>query len=121
MGWFIQTAIFVIFNKVCTSQVRAAFYLFVTWIDEYDVDVRIQYFLWYILFLPLIIPRLSLSWLSSVKYLVCWMGTQALLLSQAYRVEFLGEPIFFRLWICCIIYVVGHSWVLERIVNSYQV
>jgi hypothetical protein len=39
MGWFIQTASFVIFNKVCTSQVRATFYLFVTWIDEYDVGV----------------------------------------------------------------------------------
>jgi len=52
---------------------------------------------------------------------MCWMGTQALWLSQAYRVEFLGEPIFFRLWICSIIYIVGHSWVLAGIVNSYQV
>lgn len=99
MGWFIQTATFVIFNKVCTS----------------------QYFLWYMLFLPLIIPYLSWSWPSVFKYLACWMGTQVLWLSQAYRVEFLGEPIFFRLWICSVIYVLGHSWVLAGIVNSYRV
>ncbi|KAF8503592.1 glycosyltransferase family 50 protein [Russula emetica] len=99
MGWFIQTATFVIFNKVCTS----------------------QYFLWYMLFLPLIIPHLSWSWPSVFKYLACWMGTQVLWLSQAYRVEFLGEPIFFRLWICSVIYVLGHSWVLAGIVNSYRV
>lgn len=99
MGWFIQTATFVIFNKVCTS----------------------QYFLWYMIFLPLLIPYLSWSWSSIFKYLACWMGTQVLWLSQAYRVEFLGEPIFFRLWICSIIYVLGHSWVLAGIVNSYRV
>ncbi|KAI0273595.1 glycosyltransferase family 50 protein [Gloeopeniophorella convolvens] len=98
MAWFVQTAVFVIFNKVCTS----------------------QYFLWYLLFLPLLIPRLSLTRSSSVMYLVCWMGTQALWLSQAYRVEFLGEPIFHRLWICSIIYVAGHSWVLAGILNSYR-
>ncbi|KAH9966634.1 glycosyltransferase family 50 protein [Russula dissimulans] len=99
MGWFVQTATFVIFNKVCTS----------------------QYFLWYMLFLPLLIPRLSMSWSSAVKYFTLWMGVQVLWLSQAYRVEFLGEPIFFRLWICSIIYVIGHSWVLAGIANSYQV
>jgi len=99
MGWFIQTATFVIFNKVCTS----------------------QYFLWYMLFLPLLIPHLSMSWSSAVKYFMLWMGVQVLWLSQAYRVEFLGEPIFFRLWICSIIYVIGHSWVLAGIANSYQV
>ncbi|KAI0256664.1 glycosyltransferase family 50 protein [Lactifluus subvellereus] len=99
MGWFTQTATFVIFNKVCTS----------------------QYFLWYLLFLPLLIPQLSMSWPSIIKYLICWLGTQALWLSQAYRVEFLGEPIFLRLWICSIVYVVGHSWVLAGIINSYRV
>ncbi|KAI9509349.1 glycosyltransferase family 50 protein [Russula earlei] len=98
MGWFVQTATFVIFNKVCTS----------------------QYFLWYMLFLPLIVPHLSLSLSSFVKYFVCWMGTQVLWLSQAYRVEFLGEPIFFRLWVCSIIYVIGHSWVLAGIAGSYR-
>ena len=118
MGWFVQTATFVIFNKVCTSQV-CAIALSLLYV-EIDSESRPQYFLWYMLFLPLIIPRLSWSWPSSVKYLTCWMGTQVLWLSQAYRVEFLGEPIFFRLWICSIIYVVGHCWVLAGIVNSYQ-
>jgi len=42
MGWFIQTATFVIFNKVCTSQVCAICYLFVTWIDADDDDVSIS-------------------------------------------------------------------------------
>jgi len=97
LGWFIQTASFVIFNKVCTS----------------------QYFLWYLLFLPLLIPHLSLSRSSFLKYLTCWIGTQVLWLSQAYKVEFLGEPIFFRLWLCSLVYVIGHSWVLAGIIDSY--
>lgn len=99
LGWFIQTAAFVIFNKVCTS----------------------QYFLWYLLFLPLLIPHLSMSRSSFIKYLTCWIGTQALWLSQAYKVEFLGEPIFRRLWLCGLIYVIGHSWVLAGITDSYRV
>ncbi|KAI9466177.1 glycosyltransferase family 50 protein [Lactarius psammicola] len=99
LGWFIQTAAFVIFNKVCTS----------------------QYFLWYLLFLPLLIPHLSMTRSSFVKYLTCWIGTQALWLSQAYKVEFLGEPIFRRLWLCSLIYVIGHSWVLVGITNSYRI
>lgn len=99
LGWFIQTASFVIFNKVCTS----------------------QYFLWYLLFLPLLIPHLSLSRSSFIKYLTCWIGTQALWLSQAYKVEFLGEPIFSHLWLCSLIYVIGHSWVLAGITDSYRV
>ncbi|KAH9079378.1 glycosyltransferase family 50 protein [Lactarius deliciosus] len=93
LGWFIQTAAFVIFNKVCTS----------------------QYFLWYLLFLPLLIPHLSMSRSSFIKY------PHPLWLSQAYKVEFLGEPIFRRLWLCGLIYVIGHSWVLAGITDSYRV
>jgi phosphatidylinositol glycan class M len=119
LGWFIQTASFVIFNKVCTSQVWSSLHI----LDRARILIspRFQYFLWYLLFLPLLIPHLSLSRSSFIKYLTCWIGTQALWLSQAYNVEFLGEPIFCRLWLCSLIYVIGHSWVLAGITDSYRV
>ncbi|KAI0062301.1 glycosyltransferase family 50 protein [Artomyces pyxidatus] len=97
-AWFVQTAAFVIFNKVCTS----------------------QYFLWYLLFMPLLIPQLAISWRRALVYVGCWMGTQALWLSQAYRLEFLGEAVFYRLWICGLVYVAGHSWVLGGIMKGYD-
>ena len=93
------------------------------YVDHFRILIfsRFQYFLWYLLFLPLLIPHLSLSRSSVLKYLTCWIGTQALWLSQAYKVEFLGEPIFCRLWLCSLLYVIGHSWVLAGITDSYRV
>ncbi|ETW85961.1 glycosyltransferase family 50 protein [Heterobasidion irregulare TC 32-1] len=96
-AWFVQTVVFVIFNKVCTS----------------------QYFLWYLLFLPLLVPSLAISWHRALLYLAIWMGTQVLWLSQAYKLEFLGDNVFYHLWICSMIYVVGHSWVLGGIMDRY--
>ncbi|TFY57199.1 hypothetical protein EVG20_g8637 [Dentipellis fragilis] len=69
-AWFVQTAAFVLFNK---------------------------YFLWYLVFIPLLIPRLSITPLRGLLYLAIWFGVQALWLSQAYKLEFLGEPVFERL------------------------
>ncbi len=48
-----------------------------------------------------------------------WIGTQALWLSEAYKLEFLGENVFYALWIRGLIYVIGHSWVLAEIMDSY--
>ncbi|KAA1471209.1 glycosyltransferase family 50 protein [Dentipellis sp. KUC8613] len=96
-AWFVQTATFVLFNKVCTS----------------------QYFLWYLVFIPLLIPRLSITPLRGLLYLGIWFGVQALWLSQAYKLEFLGEPVFERVWVCSLIYVAGHSWVLGELMKSY--
>ncbi|KAF9246169.1 glycosyltransferase family 50 protein [Melanogaster broomeanus] len=59
-----------------------------------------QYFLWYTLFLPLLAPR-------------------ALWLAEAYKLEFLGEPVFFNLWLRSLVYVVGHTWVLGKIMEGY--
>ncbi|KAI0672972.1 glycosyltransferase family 50 protein [Trametes maxima] len=97
-AWFVQTFVFVVFNKVCTS----------------------QYFLWYTLFLPLLVPQLSMSPRRAAAYGAVWIGTQALWLSEAYKLEFLGQNVFFGLWIRGLIYVVGNCWVLVGIMDAYR-
>ncbi|KAI0333495.1 glycosyltransferase family 50 protein [Cubamyces sp. BRFM 1775] len=96
-AWFVQTFVFVVFNKVCTS----------------------QYFLWYTLFLPLLVPQLSMSSRRAMAYGAVWIGTQALWLSEAYKLEFLGQNVFFGLWIRGLVYVVGNCWVLAGIMDAY--
>ncbi|KAF8136744.1 glycosyltransferase family 50 protein [Boletus edulis] len=83
-AWFVQTFAFVLFNRVCTS----------------------QYFLWYTLFLPLLASRVRFSWWG----VVVWAGVQAVWLAEAYKLEFLGENVFFGLWLRSLLYVGGHAW-----------
>ncbi|KAJ7174010.1 glycosyltransferase family 50 protein [Mycena crocata] len=99
-AWFVQTVVFVVFNKVCTS----------------------QYFLWYLLLLPLLLPSLSssISVPRAAAYLAVWVGTQALWLAEAYKLEFLGQNVFFGLWVRGLVYVVGNCWVLAGIMDGYS-
>ncbi|KAJ7510049.1 glycosyltransferase family 50 protein [Mycena galericulata] len=97
--WFVQTVVFVVFNKVCTS----------------------QYFLWYLLLLPLLLPRLSMSRWNAVAHIGVWVGTQALWLYEAYKLEFLGQNVFFALWVRGLVYVVGNCWVLGGVIEAYDV
>lgn len=92
-AWFVQTFAFVLFNRVCTS----------------------QYFLWYTLFLPLLAPRVRFSWWSAGV----WIGVQAVWLAEAYKLEFLGEDVFFGLWLRSLLYVGGHAWVLGNVMEGY--
>ncbi|KAJ7905690.1 glycosyltransferase family 50 protein [Mycena olivaceomarginata] len=98
-AWFVQTVVFVVFNKVCTS----------------------QYFLWYLLLLPLLLPRLSISRRNAIGYISVWVGTQALWLYEAYKLEFLGQNVFFGLWVRGLVYVAGNCWVLAGIMDGYNV
>ena len=92
-AWFVQTFAFVLFNRVCTS----------------------QYFLWYTLFLPLLALHVRFSWWS----VVAWAGVQAVWLAEAYKLEFLGEDVFFSLWLRSLLYVGGHAWVLGSVMAGY--
>ncbi|VDB99791.1 unnamed protein product [Peniophora sp. CBMAI 1063] len=98
LAWFVQTFVFVLFNKVCTS----------------------QYFLWYLLFLPLLAPHLRISSRKAIICAVVWFGTQALWLSQAYKLEFLGEGVYYNLWACGVVYVAGNAWVVGAILDAYE-
>ncbi|KAJ7581114.1 glycosyltransferase family 50 protein [Mycena floridula] len=96
-AWYVQTTVFVVFNKVCTS----------------------QYFLWYLLLLPLLLPQLNISRTMGTIYVAVYIAVQALWLSEAYQLEFRGQTVFFGLWIRGLVYVVGNCWVLAGIIDGY--
>src|ERR1700732_1106274 len=85
----------------------------------YFLLMVMQYFLWYLPLLPLLLPRLIVTPLRAAVLLLVWVGTQALWLSEAYKLEFLGRDVFFGLWVRSLIYVCGGAWVLGEVMHCY--
>ncbi|KAJ2775749.1 GPI mannosyltransferase 1 [Coemansia javaensis] len=97
---FAQTFAFVAYNKVCTA----------------------QYFMWYMCLLPVVLPHSSLRLVPKGLVLIAvWVGSQALYLRQAYRLEFLGENTFELLWAAGAAIFVANNWILHQIVSSQQI
>ncbi|XXH03009.1 hypothetical protein Hte_009399 [Hypoxylon texense] len=94
-----QTFAFVTFNKVCTS----------------------QYFLWYMVLLPLYLPNSSLLRHPrlGLSALALWVATQGLWLQQAYYLEFLGQSTFFPgLWAASLAFFLVNCWILGIFVED---
>ncbi|KAI0839040.1 glycosyltransferase family 50 protein [Hypoxylon sp. FL0890] len=94
-----QTFAFVTFNKVCTS----------------------QYFLWYMVFLPLYLPNSSLlqSPRLGLSALAVWVATQGLWLQQAFNLEFLGLSTFVPgLWAASLAFFLVNCWILGIIIGD---
>ena len=93
---FLQTWVFVMFNKVCTS----------------------QYFLWYLALLPVVLPHLVTANLVEVAVVVgMWVLAQAAWLFQAYNLEHLGINVFFQLWVAGLVFFVVNTLVLRWLVR----
>lgn len=95
---FTQTVVFVTFNKVVTS----------------------QYFMWYLLLLPLVVPRLSVSWQKAVVLASLWVGAQASWLLPAYLLEFHGINAFVPIWLEGIAFFCCNVGVLMALLSSYR-
>ncbi|KAG0196510.1 hypothetical protein BGX28_010037 [Mortierella sp. GBA30] len=98
---FLQTFAFVAWNKVCTA----------------------QYFMWYIVFLPLLLPclvsnpRLGFS-SQGRNMLVAWVASQGLWLSQAYNLEFLGLNTFWNLFLASGLMYAANVWILVELITG---
>ncbi|KAG2235634.1 hypothetical protein INT48_008510 [Thamnidium elegans] len=96
---FVQTFLFVTFNKVITS----------------------QYFMWYICLFPLILPssNINFKW-KGLMLVIAWAAGQGLWLNYAYQLEFLGQNTFLQLWIAGTSFFIINCWIVVELILNHQ-
>lgn len=82
-----------------------------------------QYFLWYMVFLPLYLPSSNMmkNKRLGATALALWVLGQALWLQQGFELEFLGKSTFVPgLWLASIVFFGINCWILGIIVDDIR-
>jgi phosphatidylinositol glycan class M len=95
---FLQTYVFVVFNKVCTA----------------------QYFLWYIGLLPLIVPSSTMSGRRGLALAALWIATEVHWLAWAYQLEFMGNNAFLQVWAASAIFFAANAYIISQIIRFHR-
>jgi Mannosyltransferase (PIG-M) len=80
-----------------------------------------QYFLWYMVFLPLYLPNSSMlrNPRLGITALALWVLTQAAWLQQGYELEFLGKSTFFPgMWMASLAFFLTNCWIVGIIITD---
>lgn len=93
---FAQTVVFVHANKVITA----------------------QYFVWYLIFVPVLAPRLRMPKRTALVLTARWLGSMLLWLGVAYLLEFQGAPTMLLLWAASILFFGVSMHVLTRVIQQ---
>lgn len=96
--FFLNTAIFVTFNKVVTS----------------------QYFLWHLSLLPLIVSRLDLKRSEASVLTVLWTGNQAAWLLSAYLLEFRGRPTHLCVLFSSVAFFLTNCYIMRFFIKKFH-
>jgi phosphatidylinositol glycan class M len=124
-----QTFAFVTFNKVCTSQVCSTLFPSPLSLQPFllfhrtgqDILTQNKYFLWYLILLPLYLPRSSFlrKPFLGITALALWVLAQAAWLQQGYELEFLGRSVFVPgLWGASLGFFLVNCWILGIIISD---
>lgn len=92
---FIETFLFVTFNKVCTS----------------------QYFLWYLCLFPLCYPILTMHHKQLLAAFSLWLFGQILWLVAAYFLEFKGINTFFLIFVASLIFFLINIFIIQKFIH----
>jgi hypothetical protein len=79
-----------------------------------------QYFLWYMVFLPVCLPTSSFLRRPFLGFtaLGLWIAGQAVWLQQGYLLEFLGNSTFVPLWTASLTFFLINCWILGIMIRD---
>jgi len=96
LALFLQTLVFVAFNKVCTA----------------------QYFMWWMALLPVVVPNMTMGLPLAVLLSAVWMGTELSWIGAAYHLEWLGVSTFIEVWLASLLFFSANVFVLWCVMRN---